>query len=81
MAISKHMEQDIHGVINLTKIRILHDYSEYPGDATVPAGTVVDAYITLTDESIYKPGEAWYVNPLNGEDWVSFPGDFEVVSE
>lgn len=80
VAISKHMEADIHGIISLTRIKILHDYAEYDGDETMPVGTEVEAYITLPDESIYEPGEAWYINPFTNEDWISFPGDYEVVS-
>lgn len=81
MAISKDMEAGIHGVILLTKIRILRDYSEVEGDTPVAPGTVVEAYLPLTDEYIYTEGEAWYIHPDNGEDWMTFPGDYEVVSE
>ena len=58
----------------MTTIRVLDD-SDAPTSTRVFPGTVVtDAYVT-------EAGDAWYLNPRTGDDWLSLDGDFEVVEE
>lgn len=58
----------------MTKIRVLDD-SDAPTTTRVLPGTVVlDAVVT-------EAGDAWYLNPRTGEDWLSLDGDFEVMDE
>jgi hypothetical protein len=56
----------------LTKIRVLDD-TDAPPAVRVPANTIIN------DALITEGGDAWYFNPITGEDWMSFEGDFEVV--
>lgn len=79
MAISDTMVADIQGDIILVNIRILFDWTDEPGTLAVPEGTIVQAYLPLVDEYIESPGEAWYVHPISGADWLSLPGDYEIV--
>lgn len=79
MGISKTMAADIQGDITLVTIRVLSDFSDEPGYHPVEPGTNVQAYLPKPDEVTHIEGEAWYIHPTSGADWLSLPGDFEVI--
>jgi flagellar biosynthesis protein FliP len=83
MAISATQKANVLSDLKLTDIQILSDYvdeyDEAAGVQPVPTGTLVPAYITSELDYIIEPGEAWYVRPDTGDDWLSLPGDYQVV--
>lgn len=66
--------------MTVAKIRIIRDYTA-PGDKTPPIaeGTEIYADILGPEDCVLEPGEAWYLHPDTSEDWMSLPGDFEIV--
>jgi hypothetical protein len=53
-------------------IKILTDTS-FDDSPAVRPGTVLEAMIDP------KNGEAWYFNPVDGTEWFTMAGDYEVV--
>lgn len=80
MGISTRMEARIkEQPITLTRIRVNRDVDPDIW-GLLEQGLEVDAYITQEDEFFIDPGEAWFVRPDTGEEWIALSGDYEVVT-
>lgn len=79
MGISTRLEARIkERPIVLTRIQVNRDIDPDIWEL-LEQGLQVDAYLTGEDDFFITPGEAWFVRPDTGEEWIALPGDFEEV--
>jgi hypothetical protein len=72
------------------KIRILNDY-QYEGyeefGEPIAIGTVIEDaelydtpwWVSETEDDVDQGKSAVYAHPVTGEDWISYPGAFEIL--